>query len=386
MTAITWTAVVSGGVAPLQYQFQRYSSATGLYTVVQTWGTSNTFAWTPTPAEAGRYFIGVYVRNAGATGSQASRWTSGFDVTGSVPTITSLTTDQTFPFAANGVTPITWTAVVSGGVAPLQYQFQRYSVTTGLYTVVQTWGTSNTFTWTPTLAEVGRYFIGVYVRSAGLTAPQTNRWTSGFDVTATPTITALTVDQTFPFTANGVTPITWTAVVSGGVAPLQYQFQRYSVTTGLYTVVQTWSTSNTFTWTPTLAEVGRYFIGVYVRSAGLTAPQTYRWTGGFDVTGSVPTITSLTADQAFPFTADGVTPIIWTAVVSAGVAPLQYQFQRYSVTTGLYTVVQNWSTSHTFSWTPTPAEAGRYFIGVYVRNAGATASQASRWTSGFNIQ
>ena len=81
-----------------------------------------------------------------------------------------------------------------------------------------------------------------------------------------------------------------------------------------------------------------------------------------------------------------MTPITWTAVASGGVAPLQYQFQRYSSATGLYTVVQDWSTSHTFSWTPTPAEAGRYFIGVYVRSAGLTTSQVSRWTSGFNIQ
>ena len=381
VTAVTWTAVVSGGVAPLEYQFQRYSVATGLYTVVQNWGTSNTFVWTPTTA--GRYFIGVYVRNAGATASQANRWTSGFDLTTAPPSITSLTANQAFPFTADGVTSITWTAVASGGVAPLEYQFQRYSVATGLYTVVQNWGTSNTFVWTPTTA--GRYFIGVYVRNAGATASQANRWTSGFDLTtAPPSITSLTADHAFPFPADGVTAITWTAVVSGGVAPLEYQFQRYSVATGLYTVVQNWGTSNTFVWTPTTA--GRYFIGVYVRNAGATASQANRWTSGFDLTTAPPSITSLTADHAFPFPADGVTAVTWTAVVSGGVAPLEYQFQRYSVATGLYTVVQNWSTSSTFSWTPTTAEAGRYFIGVYVRNAGATASQVSRWTSGFNIQ
>ena len=34
--------------------------------------------------------------------------------------ITSLTADRTFPFQADGVTAVTWTAVVSGGVAPLR--------------------------------------------------------------------------------------------------------------------------------------------------------------------------------------------------------------------------------------------------------------------------
>ena len=93
------------------------------------------------------------MRNAGATASQANRWTSGFDITTAPPSITSLTADHAFPFPADGVTAVTWTAVVSGGVAPLEYQFQRYSVATGLYTVVQNWGTSNTFVWTPTTAR-----------------------------------------------------------------------------------------------------------------------------------------------------------------------------------------------------------------------------------------
>jgi hypothetical protein len=124
----------------------------------------------------------VSVRNAGATLAQASLWTGAFNIAAGVPTITSLTANRTFPFGADGVTSITWTAVVSGGIAPLQYQFQRYSSATGLYSVVQDWSTTSTFTWTPTPAEAGRYYVGVYVRSAGLTAPQTSQWTSGFNI------------------------------------------------------------------------------------------------------------------------------------------------------------------------------------------------------------
>ena len=90
--------------------------------------------------------------------------------------------------------------------------------------------------------------------------------------------------------------------------------------------------------------------------------------------------------STFPFTADGVSSIVWTATASGGVAPLQYQFQRFSAATRLYTIVQDWSTANMFVWTPTPAEAGRYFIRVDVRSNGATVAQASRWTSGFDIK
>jgi hypothetical protein len=47
-----------------QYLFYVRSPG-GVWTVVQSWGASNTFTWT-TPAAAGTYLVQVNVRNAGA--------------------------------------------------------------------------------------------------------------------------------------------------------------------------------------------------------------------------------------------------------------------------------------------------------------------------------
>jgi Y_Y_Y domain len=52
-------------VAPLQYEFWVYNGNTSSWSVGQAYGTSNSFAWTPT--QAGTYTVNVWVRNAGSS-------------------------------------------------------------------------------------------------------------------------------------------------------------------------------------------------------------------------------------------------------------------------------------------------------------------------------
>jgi RHS repeat-associated protein len=62
------------------------------------------------------------------------------------------------------------------------------------------------------------------------------------------------------------TSITFTAEGAGPVPPLQYRFERSR--NGPYSVVQDYSTSNTWTWTPTSADVGFNTIRISVRNSG----------------------------------------------------------------------------------------------------------------------
>jgi hypothetical protein len=59
--------------------------------------------------------------------------------------------------------------VAFGGVAPLQYQFWRLDPDG--WHMVQDYGPSQMYTWTPTLADVGPHSIQVWIRNAGSTAP-----------------------------------------------------------------------------------------------------------------------------------------------------------------------------------------------------------------------
>jgi hypothetical protein len=165
-TTITWTATASGGTSPLQYQFWRYSYATGLWTIAQAYSTSSVFSWATTPADAGMYIISVWVKSAGSAGAfDASLSTNAYTIAGAPLTVTGVTGNP--PGTAPAGTAVTWTVSTTGGTAPLQYEFWRYSYATGLWTIVQPYSTSNTFTWNTAAPDAGTYIISVWVKSAG---------------------------------------------------------------------------------------------------------------------------------------------------------------------------------------------------------------------------
>jgi len=69
-------------------------------------------------------------------------------------------------------------------------------------------------------------------------------------------------------TAHPGTPITWAANVVGGAAPYTYKF--YIFDGNSWSLGQDWTSSNVWTWTPSVA--GTYFVQVWVRNSGSGAP------------------------------------------------------------------------------------------------------------------
>jgi hypothetical protein len=168
-TSITWTAIASGGSAgPLQFKFWRYNQGAGTWTMAQNYSASNTYTWTPSSGDAGTYSLQVWVRSAGSGADYEAFASSGsFTIVSTPVTITSFTANRTFP-ASTG-TAITWTAQATGGSGTLEYKFYRYKYGSG-WTLVQDYGASNTFTWTPGPSETGDYVLQVWVRSVGSSA------------------------------------------------------------------------------------------------------------------------------------------------------------------------------------------------------------------------
>jgi len=76
------------------------------------------------------------------------------------------------------------------------------------------------------------------------------------------TLTALTAE-------SGPT-VTFTATATGGTAPYQFKWWLWDGAT--WTVLEDWSTANTFAWTPSTPNPNSA-VGVWVRSAGNTADQ-----------------------------------------------------------------------------------------------------------------
>lgn len=204
----------------------------------------------------------------------------------------------------------------------------------------------------------------------------------GSSATNTVSNVILTSNKTAP-QAPG-TAISFSAQPSGGVAPYQY---KWLVSDGVTTTVAAnWTASNQFTWTPATAN-SKYAVSVWVRSAGKTAdaleasallPFAIGAAAAKLPATSVNLVANRVAPQA-PFTA-----ITWTATPVGGVAPHEYKWLVFDGTAN--TVAVNWSTTNSFVWTPSTANAN-YRVEVWVRSAGSTADiqEASKVTA-FPIQ
>jgi hypothetical protein len=172
-------------------------------------------------------------------------------------------------------------------------------------------------------------------------------------------VTNLTADKASPQVAGST--INFTATASNGLAPIQFKWWVFNGV--LWTMVKDWSTSDTFSWTPTVK--GNYKIGVWAKSSGnnVDAPEGNAFRSiDFSVSGL--TITNLVADKVSP--QPGGSAINFTATSAGGLGPIQFKWWLFN---GLmWTVVKDWSTSNVFSWTP--MIKGNYRIGVWARSSG----------------
>ena len=369
-TAITWTATASGGTAPIQYQFWRFSPATG-WAVAQAYSASNTFTWVPT---AGTHAVQVWARNSGSTEPyDAYAPTGTFTVTPPVARISSFTSNVTFPSAPN--VTATWTAQASVAGGSVEYQFWRFTQGSG-WTMIQNWSPINSFTW---IVSEGTHAIQVWARRVGSTERLEDwRGTNLFTVVSTPArLTGLTANVTFP--TAPATPVTWTATGTGGNGPLEYKFWLFNAGTASWSVLRDWASSNQVTWTPG-ANTGANAVQAWVRSAGFTGSyEDWRGTDFFNVTAS----TGLTLTANTPLNgrlATNLVPMTFTAQM-AGPGAWEYRFWTFSTSTG-WVAHGTWMATNQFQWFP---PAGTNALQVWARQAGSNAKY-ERWeTTGFFV-
>jgi N-acetylmuramoyl-L-alanine amidase len=266
-TPVAWTARPQGGTrGPLWYQFGVYTTA-GDRVLVQPYGPDQTFTWTPTWNNEGEYFLTTNVIDYDAfpwTGSYF--WYGPTKVCCVVTRFTvrraplQLTTSTHFPVAPGS--QIVWKADLQDPTAKLEYQFWVYSATTATWTLGRHYSDDPAFVWTP--SSNGGYAIQLWARQVGSTAPyELYRATGLFEIAEGPVrVNSLSADAAFPAAAGS--PLTWTAVATGGTAPLEYQFWRRD--SAGWVLAQDYGPSNVNTWTPSVA--GEYSLQVWVRSSG----------------------------------------------------------------------------------------------------------------------
>ena len=291
----------------------------------------------------------------------------------------TMTADKVAPQPPN--TAITFTAQPTGGVAPYQYKWLVSDGTTS--TVAANWSASNRFTWTPSTANAN-YRVTVWVRSSGNTIDAFEAMTSTVFAIApatTPTTTSVNLVANRVAPQPPLTPITWTATPTGGVTPHQY---KWLVSDGTTTaVVASWSTTNSFVWTPSTANAN-YQVTVWVRSAGNTADaQEASASSPFRIEATATPVSSVSLSANKPEPQLTGSSITWTAAAVGGITPYVYKWFVFDGSS--WNVVANWGSAASYAWTPTVANSN-YRVRVWVKAASNPADQAEAFTEkGFAI-
>ena len=335
-----------------------YTTPTQIYKLAAD-GTA-TLVYTLTSAQQAKgYLYGIQSGSAGLTyyiGEDPNHHSVANGILTFPPAVDSVTADKT---AAAIGEPITWTALASGGTGTLKYCFYIYQ--DGTKVASNSYGTANTYTYTPTVA--GTYTAKAFVKDgAGKTASKTSA-----GVTVAAGGTALTIDS---ITANKTAAnvgetITWTASASGGSGTLKYCFYIYQGST----VVEkgSYTTGKTYSYTPTAA--GTYKARVYVKDG--SNPAISKVSGAVTVTAPLA-VTSITADKTSANVGEAIT---WTASAGGGSGTLKYCFYIYQGST----VVEKGSYTTGKTYTYTPTAAGTYKAKVFVKD---TASHTTSKVSG----
>lgn len=263
---VTWTATGTGGTAPLQYKFLATTNGGVTWHVMQDYSTNNRFTWYP-PLGVNTNAVQVWVRSSGATADPEGWMSSGLFTTRSTGArLTSVSRDSAADASTSPFTLVSFSATGAGGSGPLEYKFWLLNLGTGTWSLVRDWSTSTKAAWDPN-GTPGLFLVQAWVRTvnSGVTYEDW-RNTDLFSVTTSTGLT-LTADRSLSTLRQG-DMVTFTATVSGGTGPWEYEFFTFD---GVNWVRQApgYKSSNTFSWFPL---AGTKAVQVWIRQAGSTAP------------------------------------------------------------------------------------------------------------------
>ena len=279
-TSIVWTAYAAGGPAPLQYKFQVYDVGAASWSLLQDYSTRNVATWRP--VTGGTFYLQVWVRAQGSVNA-FDAWRNGAPMQITAPpsavAITGVTISAPCPISLGS--PLVVTGSATGGVAPLEYKFWLRNQTAGTWDLLRDYGPSNQIA--ATAEEIGTYYIQLWVRSKGFPGSQQAAANSASCSVVTPPVTVTSVSPSPASPVAAGTPVTWTAMATGGTAPLQYRFLLQNTDTKAWTILQEYSADNTADWATPAA--GNFLMQVWVRSAGSAAAyEAWRNSSAFVVT------------------------------------------------------------------------------------------------------
>ncbi len=377
-TTVPLTAIASGCETAF-YQFWMLPPS-GQWTVLQPYSATSTYQWATSSLPSGAYTLDVWVSSTGDDGTQFdAQQTLPFTLTsaGTVCTGATLSSTDSSPQPVGTAVPLSATA--SGCSSPL-YQFWML-LAGGQWTVLRDYSATSTYSWDTTGLPTGSYTLDVWVKdsasNAEFDAEETIPFALGSSLCA-----GATIQTSAASPQSSGTTITVTGGSSACGSPL-YEFWLLPPGGG-WNLAQAYGASDVWGWDTTGAESGAYEIGIWVKdSSSPTQDYDTELAIPFTLTASAGTCSSATLSSTDSSPQQVGTTIPLSASTSGCTGPL-YQFWALAPG-GQWTVLQQYSTTSTFSMATTGWETGAYTLDVWVKAPSSIADFDSQATLPFTL-
>ncbi len=337
--AVTLRAGASNGTSPYTYTFSVKTPKTNAFATIKT-GTSSFCTYTPTTA--GTYQFKIKVTDSkGAT----AEYTDSLSIKQKVMTAKiSLSATSIKPSTAVTIKP---TVSNSTGTVYYTYEYKKSSATS--WTTLKSKSTAGSYTWTPKTS--GSYTIRVTITDSNITIYPTAALTVQNSDLAFKTA-SVSASKVLPNTA-----ITLKAEMQKGIGSYSYAFFYKKSTASSYTVLQSYSSTNTATFKT--ATAGTYTLLIRGKdSSGTVVQKSFTVVVGSTLQNkSVVSATSVVRNAS----------ITITGKASNGISPYQYAYLVRSSSAASYTVLKNYSTATSYKWKSD--KVGTYTLMVKVKDA-----------------
>jgi hypothetical protein len=357
-TPVTITASAVG-CPTAQYRFGIRPPG-GVTTFVQDWSASATYLWNA-PVTPGAYRIQVDAKDATSTIPRDA-------TTGLIYNLLGCGSANMNPGVASPQTTdasVTFTATSTGCGAAPQYKFFVDPPGAAGWTAKTGWGGA-TWLWNTTGLPRGVYGVGVWVRATGSTSQYESYWLGTYTLTFGYCNSAVASTVTSAPAAPG-SSIAWTASSTGCGSP-EYRF-FVQAPGGAMTMKRDYGAAG-WSWNTAGLPAGTYQIGVWARQTGSTHTYDAYGQTTFRLGSGSCTSAGLGLNMASP-QQSGAT-ITGSGSSNSCTTP-QYQF-LLKRPGGAWTVKQTYGPGTSWSWNTTGYPSGYYQLGVWVKQAGSTAT------------
>jgi hypothetical protein len=371
---VQFTATSTVCLNPL-YQFWILPPG-GVWTVAQPYSTSATFSWDTTGKPYGAYSVAVWARDSTSPGLVTDS-AGTFDARSSLqytvmaPPCTAATAA---PSPASPTMRGPAVTVTAGATGCSNQLFEFWLIPPGgVWSVVQTYSTIPTFTWSTTGRATGTYRFSVWARDAGSpgtagAAPYTYDSFSAFDYTLTAGCPSMTASASPATSAVSGTSVTITAAPSGCPNP-RYEFWLLPPG-GIWAIVQPYSANATYSWSTAGRPAGSYRFSVWVRDASSGAA--YDTFSAFQYALTTIQCTSMAATST-PSSSATVGSQVAITGSATGCPNPRYEF--WLLAPGrTWAIAQGYSTTATYQWSTAGEPVGSYRFSVWARDASSSSS------------